>query len=75
MSDCILIETCIFFNEKMEKYPSTVDVMKIHYCKNNKSKCARYKVFKALGRENVPIGLFPDQIDVAKKIIFEENKK
>ena len=43
--------------------------MKRNYCKNDPSKCARYMVFKAL--RNVPIDLYPDEIEKAKEILKE----
>jgi len=69
MSDCELLKTCIFFNDKMANLPSTVEIFKIKYCRSDNTECARYMVFKALGRERVPQDLFPNQVDVARKVI------
>lgn len=69
MSDCELLKTCIFFNDMMPNMPSTVEVFKLKYCRGDNSDCARYTVFAARGREHVPQNLFPNQGEVARKII------
>ena len=69
MANCELIEKCIFFNDKMANMPGTAASFKRRYCQDDFSGCARYMVFKALGREKVPGNLFPNQHDKAKKVI------
>lgn len=69
MSKCKLIETCIFFNDKMANMPSTAAAIKISYCEKDFDKCARHMVVEALGRGTVPADLFPNQVERAKKII------
>lgn len=69
MSDCELLKTCIFFNDKMANIPSTVEIFKIKYCRGDNTECARYMVFKALGRERVPQDLFPNQVEIAHMVI------
>lgn len=69
MSDCALIETCIFFNDKMASMPSMADLYKQRYCKTDHTVCARYMVFSTLGRENVPADLYPNDVERAKSII------
>ncbi len=69
MADCDLIGGCIFFNDKMRNMPATAEILKNKYCRDNSSPCARYMVFKALGRERVPADLFPQQQDKAENII------
>ena len=71
MSKCELSEKCIFFNEMMSNMPSTTKLTKKQYCLKNKSRCARYIVFSPLGREKVPIDLFPHQKEYAETIINE----
>ena len=71
MADCELLESCIFFNEKMENMPTTMEVYKKKYCRGDNSICARQMVFKELGREKVPADLFPNHKDNAKKIISD----
>jgi hypothetical protein len=69
MPDCSLIKTCIFFNDKMADIPSTAEIFKNLYCKNDFDDCARMIVVKALGREKVPADLFPNQSAKALEIV------
>lgn len=69
MAQCELIENCIFFNDQMPNMPSTSAVYKKIYCEQDWDTCGRYMVFKALGRENVPKDLFPNQGERAAEII------
>lgn len=69
MAECELLKGCIFFNDKMKNMPGTANILKAQYCQSDNNKCARYMVFQALGRENVPRDLFPQQVDRAKQII------
>lgn len=71
MSDCELLEKCIFFNDKMANMPSTAQVIKRKYCTGDSSECARYMVCKALGRERVPADLFPNQVEKAREVIAQ----
>ena len=72
MAECILIETCIFFNDKMAKMPSTAEVYKKVYCRHDHANCARYMVYSAIGRESVPSDLFPNETQRAQNIIQEK---
>lgn len=69
MANCVLIEKCIFFNDKMASMPTAANIMKKKYCLQDSSHCARFMVFSALGRENVPPDLFPNDESRAKTII------
>jgi hypothetical protein len=69
MSDCNLLATCIFFNDKMAAMPGMAELYKTSYCRDDNSKCARFRVFSALGREKVPADLYPNDLDVANQII------
>jgi hypothetical protein len=69
MADCELLEKCIFFHDKMENMPGTAEIFKNQYCRENNLDCARFMVFKALGREKVPLYLFPNMKDRAQEII------
>jgi len=69
MANCELIETCIFFNDQMPNMPSTAAVYKKIYCEQDFQNCARFMIFKAIGRESVPKDLFPNQKERAETII------
>jgi len=55
------MEGCIFFNDKMRSMPSMTSMFKTRYCKGEMELCARYQVFKQIGRENVPADLYPNE--------------
>ena len=71
MPNCEMLEKCIFFNDKMSNMPSTANVIKLKYCNDDSTACARYMVCKALGREKVPPDLFPNQVDQARQVIVQ----
>lgn len=72
MGNCELLNGCIFFNDKMKNMPGTANILKDRYCRTDSSACARYMVFRALGRPRVPPDLFPQQAEKAEKIIRGE---
>jgi len=55
----------------MTDMPVMSGIMKDRYCRGDNSKCARYRIFKEVGREKVPSGLFPVDRERADKIISE----
>lgn len=59
MSDCGLMGSCPFFNDKLAKMPSTAERLKKQYCHQDWSECARWMVRSALGPARVPSDLFP----------------
>jgi hypothetical protein len=69
MADCELLESCIFFNDRMKNMPGTANILKTQYCRSDNSSCARYLVFRTLGRSKVPADLFPQQKEKADRII------
>lgn len=69
MAECELIQGCIFFNDKMQNMPATAEILKSKFCKDAYAICARYMVFKALGRPKVPVDLYPQQQEKAAKVI------
>jgi hypothetical protein len=69
MADCECLPKCIFFHDKMENMPAMADIYKHRYCREDNSLCARYKVFRALGREAVPSDLFPNELDRAMHLL------
>ena len=69
MADCECLSKCPFFNDKMANMPSMADMMKNRYCHDDFEACARYRVFRAHGREAVPPNLFPNQDATADKLL------
>ena len=71
MPECELLARCPFFNEQMADMPATAQRCKEQYCRGDNSRCARYMVFKALGRECVPSDLFPNEEARARQVIAQ----
>ncbi len=69
MPECKLLETCPFFNDKMPIDSGMGAMYKKKYCENDNTSCARYMVVEALGREKIPVDLFPNMIDRAEETI------
>lgn len=66
---CEKLEGCPFYNNKMPIESGIGQMYKRRYCEQDKLKCARYKVFTAVGKEHVPSDLYPNMVDRAEKII------
>jgi hypothetical protein len=69
VADCECVGGCIFFNDKMANMPAVAEVMKKRFCKADFSQCARFMVFKKLGKPAVPPDLFPNQADRARELL------
>jgi hypothetical protein len=56
----------------MADMPAISDHYKRKYCQDDYRTCARFRIFKDFGRENVPSNLFPNQegdvLDIAEKL-------
>jgi hypothetical protein len=75
MTECECLSGCPFFNDKMKEKPATAQIYKKSYCLGGENeKCARHQVKVAIGKENVPGDLYPNQNDKAKEIINEFKK-
>jgi hypothetical protein len=74
MADCECLPGCPFFNDKMAEKPATASIMKKKYCLGDNSGCARYMIFKGIGKEYVPSDLFPSQHERIQKIMETANK-
>jgi hypothetical protein len=68
---CALTENCIFFNDKMANMPSMAKMYKERYCGGDFEACARYRVFKDVGRENVPRDLYPNEANRVDDVISQ----
>lgn len=71
MADCELLKGCLFFNDKMKEDSGMGAIYKNKYCLGDNSECARYMVASTLGREKVPITLYPNMVEKANAIIAE----
>jgi hypothetical protein len=71
MADCEAIPRCLFFNDHMASMPTAAALVKERYCRGEFGLCARYMVRAALGAAAVPETLFPNQTDLAERLIVE----
>lgn len=71
MADCECLEKCAFLNEALKQMPASAALYKKNYCQADNAKCARYMVFKTLGKGRVPLDLFPNQTERALQIVAE----
>jgi hypothetical protein len=69
VSKCPSFENCPFYNDKMDNKPALANMYKKNYCEGNYDGCARWKVANTLGKQAVPLDLFPNQIDRIDSII------
>lgn len=69
MSDCECIEGCPFFNDKIDDMPTLASMYKNKYCKGFFDDCARHIIFEKLGKNFVPVDLFPNEQDKATKVL------
>lgn len=69
MADCTCIAGCLFFNDRMTNKPAMADMFKKSYCRGDNKNCARFQVFKAIGKEHVPVDLYPNETERARSIV------
>lgn len=69
MANCECLDGCPFFNDKMDNMPGLSNMYKRSYCKGDYASCARFMVFKSLGKAKVPEDMFPNQQDRAKELL------
>ncbi len=75
MEECPSLSACPFFNDKMANMPTKSIMIKKKYCLNDNTQCARYIVASRLGKEKVPLDLYPEELDRAEEILQAEEKK
>ncbi|NMA54990.1 MAG: hypothetical protein GX952_03525 [Firmicutes bacterium] len=68
---CQYLQGCPFYNDKMDIESGLGKLYKNRYCLGNNTKCARYMVCEQLGKEFVPIGLYPNMHEQAEEIILK----
>jgi len=69
MPDCECLQRCPFFNDRMANMPTVAGLYKDKLCHGDYAQCARFRVFKVLGREAVPADLFPNELDRAAAVL------
>ena len=69
MAECECLSGCLFFNDKMKDTEGLGAIIKQKYCLGDNTNCARFMVFKQLGKDKVPNNLYPNMQDRARLII------
>ncbi len=69
MGECECLASCGFFSERIANMPVMAQMTKERYCLGDNSRCARYIIFKALGREQIPADLFPSELYLAERLL------
>jgi hypothetical protein len=66
---CELMDCCQFFNDNMKNLPKTAEYIKAKLCFGDFECCNRFRIYKEFGRDNIPFGLDPFDVEEVKKII------
>jgi hypothetical protein len=69
VKDCEHMDACDFFKDNIKNAPRDAPIMRVRYCMGDRTGCARYRVYQALGKGHAPHDLFPDQTDRAMALI------
>jgi hypothetical protein len=73
--ECENLAACPFFNDKMSEMPVTAAILKRRLCKTDNSKCARYLVAQAVGKNFVPSNLYPHRLELVEEIIAKAREE
>ncbi len=74
MATCEKLAKCPFYQGKMSMDTGLGSMYKKRYCEGDKSDCARYMIATQLGPEFVTEKIYPNMLDLAKKMIAENQK-
>ncbi len=69
VAECELLRQCIFYNDRMKSLGHPTEELKKRFCLGEYRGCARHIVYKALGREKVPLDMYPEQLARAEALI------
>jgi hypothetical protein len=72
MAICELTDKCYFFNEYLPTMKAVAEGLKDMYCRGDNSECARLIVYNALGVEELPPELFPNEVEKGLKLIAQK---
>ena len=71
MHECPYVSECVLFRRTLDGLPDVAWLMKEKHCKRDYMGCALYRISEAIGKENVPEGLFPNQVARAQSLICD----
>ncbi|MDA3811075.1 MAG: hypothetical protein PF518_12200 [Spirochaetaceae bacterium] len=61
MNTCELMNSCPFYNEKMDHSSEITAELKEKYCNSNNLNCSIYMVINSLGADKIPSDLLPSE--------------
>lgn len=70
MKTCEMKDRCDFFKDLVPEMPEMSPVLKNYFCRENKTECARYKLFKMIGNLDQNTQLLPNQEDYPGNQLF-----
>lgn len=59
MLGCPYVRACSFLRDTLAIMPEAADILRLRFCKNAHTACARFLVGEAQGLDGVPSDLFP----------------
>lgn len=74
MANCKILNICPFFNNKMGMEALAADFYKKKFCQGDYSSCARYTLYTTLSNNEVPLDLYPNELERAINIITKHAK-
>jgi hypothetical protein len=70
MPDCPIFSQCTYFDRRVRiTKPTLAEILQKRFCFGDHAACARFIVFRALGKELVPLNLDPLLPEEADRII------
>ncbi|MBQ4283042.1 MAG: hypothetical protein IJB96_03840 [Lachnospira sp.] len=74
MATCEKLAKCPFYQGQMDMDSGLGSLYKKRYCEGDKTVCARYMIATTLGPDYVTNSIYPNMVDLAKKMIAEHKK-
>ncbi|MBN1524670.1 MAG: hypothetical protein JW904_09315 [Spirochaetales bacterium] len=69
MKNCELMCRCLFLHKQVKDIPLLQHIMQDTFCRQNKTACARYVLYRVFGFSEVIPDLFPNQMYRAKQFL------
>ncbi len=71
MAECTWTGRCGFYRDELATMPMISEIYKDYYCRGDNSECAICMLVVAIGEQQLPVDLFPNQIVRARKLIAQ----
>ncbi len=75
MPECPILNQCTYFDRRLKATkPTLAEILQKRFCFGDHASCARFMVYRALGRERVPTNLDPLLPEEANRIVAAAGK-